>query len=561
MSKKHHGKNSREADFKDSGRGRKGYDIEARAKLEMVANGFTPVFEAAVEQQVSQLEKLHQELKANAGIKDLRHLLWSSIDNVESKDLDQIEYSERLADGSIRLIVAIADVDSYVGKNSAIDKHAGANTTSVYTGVLTFPMLPEELSYDLTSLLPDQDRVAMCVDLTVNNRGEVTKSESYRALVRNKAKLDYISVGNWLDNGAHNADAPDKVAAVPGLIDQLKMQDEVKEQIHALRDSHGSLSLHTIEATTVAKDGDVLDLELVEPNPARDLIENCMIAANIATSKFLESNGLPSIRRIVKTPERWPRIVEVAETYGEYLPNEPDARALAAFLIKERAADPIHFPDLSLTIVKLLGRGEYVVKTPGKPVEGHFALAVNDYTHSTAPNRRYPDLVTQRLLKAALAGQKSPYDIDELTDVAINCTNKENDAKKVERTLRKVAACVLLSKKLGDEFDGIITGAKPDSTYVRLFRPPAEGRIIHGDKGLDVGDRVTVRLVAVNPENAFIDFELVEKVSGGPRKDRNRDRQDNDSDGRARKGQSHGRKHGHDHSHDQHGHDSRNHKR
>lgn len=277
MSKKHHGKNSREADFNDSGRGRKGYDIEARAKLEMVANGFTPVFEPAVEQQVSELEKLHQDLKANADIKDLRHLLWSSIDNVESKDLDQIEYSERLSDGSIRLIVAIADVDSYVAKNSAIDKHAGANTTSVYTGVLTFPMLPEELSYDLTSLLPDQDRVGMCVDLTINNQGEVTKSESYRALVRNKAKLDYISVGNWLDNGAHNADAPDKVAAVPGLIEQLKMQDEVKEHIHALRDSHGSLSLHTLEATTVAKDGDVLDLELVEPNPARDLIELSLI--------------------------------------------------------------------------------------------------------------------------------------------------------------------------------------------------------------------------------------------------------------------------------------------
>lgn len=529
------------------------YDIEGRAKLEMVALGFTPVFEAAVEKQLENLPVHHQQLKTTAGVRDLRDLVWSSIDNVESKDLDQIEYAEKLADGSIRLIVAIADVDAYVPKGSAIDHHAGVNTTSVYTGVLTFPMLPGELSYDLTSLLPEQDRLAMCVDLVINAQGEVLKSESYRALVRNKAKLDYVSIGNWLEKGGR---APDKVANVDGLIEQLRTQSEVKERIHSLRENRGSLSLHTLEATAIARDGDILDLELVEPNPARDLIENCMIAANIATSQFLESCGLPSIRRIVRTPERWPRIVEVAETYGEYLPSEPDARALAAFLIKERARDWLHFPDLSLTIVKLLGRGEYVVKMPGRPVEGHFALAVNDYTHSTAPNRRYPDLVTQRLLKAALDGQKSPYSLDELTDIAITCSRKENDAKKVERTLRKVAACVLLAKHMGEEFDGIITGTKPDSTYVRLLKPPAEGRIIHGDKGLDVGDRVKVRLVAVNPDNAFIDFELVGRVSRGPRGYEDRERH-------AEREHSHGhRRQDHNHGHNKdHGHDGRNHKR
>lgn len=566
MSRKHHGKNSRAeggsgGDY-SSPVGRRRYDIEARAKLEMVATGFTPIFEQAVQSQIAKLDSIHENLRLS-GMRDLRDLLWSSIDNVESRDLDQIEYTEKLNDGNIKLLVAIADVDAYVSKGSAIDKHAAANTTSVYTGVLTFPMLPEELSYDLTSLLPDQDRVAMCVELTISTTGEVVKSESYRALVRNKAKLDYISIGAWLESGGSPTNAPDKVKNIDGLINQLRIQSEVKERIHSLRESHGSLSLHTLEATTIARDGDVLDLELVESNPARDLIENCMIAANIATSKFLESKGLPSIRRVVKTPERWPRIVEVAETYGEYLPADPDARALAAFLIKERAADPLHFPDLSLTIVKLLGRGEYVVKTPGLPVEGHFALAVNDYTHSTAPNRRYPDLVTQRLLKSALAGEKSPYSIDELTDIAINCSNKENDAKKVERTMRKVAACVLLSKRIGDVFDGIITGAKPDSTYVRLLKPPAEGKIIHGDKGLDVGDRVEVRLTSVNPDNAYIDFELVTRVGSGPRRNVREhgrdDRDEEDSASRSRKGH-HDKRHGHGHGHD-HGHDSRNHKR
>ena len=482
------------------------FDLPGRAKIEMLAAGFTPVFEPAAVEQANHLP--HQSLigaQKDPNIKDLRSLLWSSIDNVESRDLDQIEFAESLPDGTVRLLVGIADVDAYVAKGSPIDKHAAANTTSVYTGVVTFPMLPEQLSFDLTSLLPDQDRRAMVIEMIVDHGGQVVDSDAYQAIVRNRAKLDYMSIGNWLESGGP---APDKVAAIPGLEKQLRLQSDLKERIHTLRDDHGSLTLHTPEATTVAQDGKVLDLELVETNPARELIENFMIAANIATSQFLESKGVPSIRRIVKTPDRWPRIVEVAAEYGEKLPDTPDARALAQFLIKRRQEDNLRFPDLSLTIVKLLGRGEYVVEVPGQKDEGHFALAVHDYTHATAPNRRYSDLVTQRLLKAVMAGAKTPYSLDELNDAALTCTQRESAEKKVERTMRKVSAAVLLSKHIGQTYDGIVTGVKGDATFVRLLRPPVEGCITHGAHGLDVGDQVTVQLVHVDPEKSFIDFAL-----------------------------------------------------
>ncbi|MBU6452300.1 MAG: RNB domain-containing ribonuclease, partial [Cyanobacteria bacterium REEB67] len=453
--------------------------------------------------------------------------------NVESQDLDQIEYAESLPGGEARILIAIADVSAYVPKNSPIDAHAAANTTSVYTGFVNFPMLPDRLSYDLTSLLPGEDRRAIVIELVIDRGGAVVKSDCYPALVRNHAKLDYVSIGKWLDDVEGPGDdgrarkagpkqkpvVPAKVAAVEGLTEQLLLQNELKEMLHRLRDENGSLTLHTPEATTVARDGQVLDLELVETNPARELIENFMIAANIATSHFLESKKQPTIRRIVKSPERWPRIVEVAAEYGASLPNNPDARSLAQFLIDRRRADPLRFPDLSLTIVKLLGRGEYVVEVPGQKDEGHFALAVNDYTHATAPNRRYTDLVTQRLVKAVINGEKTPYSLDELNTIAFDCTNREAAEKKVERTMRKVAAAALLSNKIGQEFSGIITGVKGDAIFVRLFKPPVEGCIVkglrhHGKKalaGLDVGDVVRVQLLDANPETSYIDFALVAK--------------------------------------------------
>ncbi len=487
------------------------YDMPARAKIEMLAAGFTPVFEPEAVEQASHLP--HKSLVGKQNdpkIRDMRPLLWSSIDNVESRDLDQIEYAEELPDGTVRVLVGIADVDAYVGKGTPIDRHAAANTTSVYTGVVTFPMLPEELSFDLTSLLPGQDRRAMVVEMIVDTQGQVVKSDAFQALVRNHAKLDYVAVGKWLDNGGP---PPQQVAKVPGLEKQLRLQSSVKERIHTLREEDGSLTLHTPEATTIARDGQVLDLELVETNPARELIENFMIAANIAVSRFLEKNGVPSIRRIVKTPERWPRIVEVAAQYGTKLPATPSAPALAQFLIDRRKADNLRFPDLSLTIVKLLGRGEYIVEVPGQKDEGHFALAVNDYTHATAPNRRYADLVTQRLLKAVIAGLKMPYTLDELNDAALACTQRESAEKKVERTMRKIAAALLLSKQIGKSFDGIVTGVKGEAIFIRLFKPPVEGCITHGGPEVyDVGDKVKVELIHVDPETSHIDFSLMAKT-------------------------------------------------
>jgi len=501
------------------------YDILARARSEMLAAGFTPDFEPQVLAEIDHLseQNLLKSAKAEPSTRDLRHLLWSSIDNLESQDLDQIEYAERGPAETIHLIIGIADVASFVAKGSAIDSHAASNSTSVYTGVETFPMLPERLSYHLTSLLPEEDRLAMCVELTIEKTGKVVTSDVFQALVRNQAKLDYGTVGRWLAQGK-DAAVPEKIEAVENLKTQLLLQDEVRDHIHAMREQMGSLSLHTPEAQTIARDGEVLDLQLVESNAARDLIENCMVAANIATAKFLQAKGVPSLRRIVKTPERWPRIVDVARSYGQSLPADPDARALAKFLLQQKINNPENFSEVSLSIVKLLGRGEYTVRVPGESESKHFALAVNDYTHSTAPNRRYPDMITQRLLQAVLRGQASPYTVEELTIIAQKCTHLESEAKKVERKMRKIAAAVFMAKRIGDQFDGIVTGVKTEpgaeakseanananAIYVRTIKPPVEGRIVGGAelKNLDVGDRIKVRLISTDPENAFIDFKL-----------------------------------------------------
>ncbi len=477
-------------------------DLPARARDEMVANQFLTDFGPEVAEQLQSISA-QDLLRPDREIKDLRELLWSSIDNVESRDLDQLEYAEPVGEGQWRIMVAIADVDAYVPKSSAIDKHAERNTTSVYTDIVTFPMLPDQLSFDLTSLLPEQDRLALVVDMLMQSSGEIVKSDVYRALVRNKAKLNYKAIGAWLERGNL---APESITSVPGLEAQLLLQDDLKERIKDLRQQHGALHLQTNEASTVIQDGQIIDLELVQDNPARDLIENFMIAANVAVSQFLEAKGLSSIRRVVKTREKWERIVELARELGYELSAEPDVKSLAKFLLMRKQADPDHFPDLSLSVVKLLGRGEYTVETPGQEDVGHFALAVHDYTHATAPNRRFTDLVTQRLLKAAIAGKPTPYTVAELQAVATQCTERETASNKVERTMRKVAAAVLLSNRIGEVFDAFVTGVKPDATYVRLIRPPAEGRVVKGEKGLRVGQKIKVRLLSTDPVQAFIDF-------------------------------------------------------
>ena len=473
-------------------------DIDMRevARRVLRENGFRPDVPRELDDTVTRDEW--------EGAKDLRHLPWSSIDNETSRDLDQLEYAERLDGGAIRMFVAIADVDAFVPKGSPIDDHAANNAMSLYTGVQTFPMLPEILSHGDTSLLENQQRLAMVTEMVVRPDGQLDESATriYQARVENKAKLVYEEIGAWLESGGE----PPRAAEIR---EQVLIHDEAAQRLREHRLDRGALELETIEARTVAKGGRVIDLELQHKNRARELVEDLMIAVNGATARFLETRGYSSIRRVVHAPRRWDRIVELAAALGSRLPMEPDRRALADFVIKRRKADPSRFADVSLSIVKLLGPGEYVLQRSADPDIGHFGLAVDDYAHSTAPNRRYPDLITQRLLKAAAAGARSPYSDDELLATAAHCTERENAARKVERTMRKVAAAVLLSSRIGDTFDGIVTGATPKGTFARLFRPPAEGRIVQGEHGLDVGDLVQVELLDTNPTRGFIDFASV----------------------------------------------------
>lgn len=466
----------------------------------MLARGLTPDFSAAELAEVGAMPG--PASPATGSVRDLRALLWCSIDNDTSRDLDQLSVAEELPDGAVKIFVAIADVDALVHKGSALDAHAQHNTTSVYTPAAIFPMLPERLSTDLTSLNGGEDRLAMVVEMTVNVDGTIGASDIYAALVHNYAKLAYNSVAAWLDG----APPPPALAAVSGMDAQLRIQDKVAQRLKALRHERGALSLETIEARAVYVGDKLTDLRIEEKNRAKELIEDFMIAANGISAQFLKSRNLASFRRIVREPERWQRIVDVAATMGERLPAQPDAAALEAFLDKRKIADPLRFPDLSLTIVKLMGRGEYSVDLPGETVPGHFGLAVQDYTHSTAPNRRYPDLITQRLLKAAIAGSASPYSPDELKSLAQHCSEMEDAAAKVERQARKSAAALLLEDKIGQVFDAIVTGASDKGTYVRTIQPPVEGRVIHGFHGMDVGERVRVKLEHVDVERGFIDF-------------------------------------------------------
>jgi exoribonuclease-2 len=470
----------------------------------MIQRGLEPDFSLAA---IAETNRITQPAYASgAEVRDLRGLLWASIDNDDSKDLDQLSVSEPGPGGTVKILVAIADVDALVRKNSAIDDHARTNTTSVYTAAEIFPMLPEKLSTDLTSLNENEDRLAIVVDMVVADDGTVTESDIYRALVLSCAKLAYNGVAAWLEG---SAPAPAKLAEVRGLDEQLRVQDRVAQALRDVRQGRGALRLETTQVKAVFDDGSLADLLPDDKNRAKQLIEDFMIAANGVTAKFLEKKGLPSLRRVLRTPKRWDRIVALAAEFGEQLPSEPDAGALDAFLAKCLHNDPARFPDISLSVVKLLGSGEYALDVPGQSSEGHFGLAVRDYTHSTAPNRRFPDLITQRLLKAALAGQPCPYTNEELTALARHCTEQEDNAAKVERQVAKSAAALLLAKRIGERFAAIVTGASPKGTWVRISGPPAEGRLVDGFEGLDVGDHVSVELVRTDVERGFIDFAAV----------------------------------------------------
>jgi len=478
-------------------------DLFAIAHQSMIEAGFLPDFSAVVKLEVNSLASKPPKLPAPE-VRDLRAVLWSSIDDSKTRDLDQVEYGEALPGGDTRLLIGIADVDAFVHKGSATDAHAVENCTSVYTGVKTFPMLPEQLSTDLTSLVAGQDRLAVVTEMVVARDGTVKTTDFYRAIVHNHAKLSYESVGDWLDG---KSDVPERIKNVPGLEAQIRLQNETADRLGELRRQNGAIELGTIQATPVVDDhGKVKELKAIEQNSARDLIANLMIAANVEMAEFLKVKGGPSLRRVVRTPKYWPRIVEIAAELGEKLPATPDSRALADFLARRKKADPLHFPDLSLAVVKSLGPGEYTVQGPGEGGEGHFGLAVQDYTHSTAPNRRYADVVTQRLVKAALADKPTPYTVKELKRIAEQCTDRDDAARKVERKMRKVAAAVLLKDRIGEEFEAIVTGATEKGTFARVLKPPVDGRIMRGEHGLRVGDKVRVRLLSTDPERGFIDF-------------------------------------------------------
>jgi len=486
---------------------KQGHDVNllAIAHETMVAEGFSPDIPTAVENELRRIDE--SAVISDSSARDLRQLLWSSIDNVTSRDLDQVEFVERQEDNSIRVLIGIADVAAFVSKGSAVDAHAFENTTSVYTGVTTFPMLPEELSTDKTSLLEGQDRLAIVIEFSVTPNGDVTTHEVFPALVHNYSKMSYEVIGKWLDN---NTTAPPEVSRVPHLEEQVRLQFETAKRLLEARRTQGALHLETIQATPVIDEsGHVTDLSIDERNSARDIIENFMIAANGSMAEFLDQRGVAALRRVVRTPENWPRIVEIAKELDDTLPQEPSSQALSNFLDRRRKVDLDHFADLSLAIVKLLGPGDYVVQVPGQQSEGHFGLAVHRYTHSTAPNRRYADLITQRLLKGSIVDDGAHYSVEELNKIATHCNDRESAARKVERKMRKVAAAVLMNDRIGQEFKAIVTGATPKGTFARILKPPVDGMVVKGEARLKVGQRVRVKLLSTDPKKGFIDFAAI----------------------------------------------------
>nr|WP_320160966.1 RNB domain-containing ribonuclease [uncultured Methanoregula sp.] len=482
-------------------------DLRTIAWHAMEKYGFEPRFPPQVIDDVNAMqERNFSEIPGD--IRDLRTLLWSSIDNHDSQDLDQLEYVERTPEGAILVRVAIADVDSYVRKNSPTDEYAAHNGTTVYTGIITFPMLPSRLSYGITSLLQEKDRMAVVIEFLVHPEGRFSPGEVYRALVRNEAKLVYESVGAWLEG---SGPLPKGVQETPGLEEQLHIQNEATQLLRKFRRDQGALEFETIEPEMIIEGGEVRGLIALTPNPARALIEEFMVAANGTMVAWLGAAGVPMIQRVVKTPKNWAGIILTAAMHGVTLPETPDAKALAKFLIQKKFADPLHFPDLSLTVIKLMGAGEYMMLEPGATPAGHFALAIVDYTHATAPNRRYVDIINQRQVKAILMGKPGPYSSTELFDRAIWLTDREKASKKVKRFMRKSAAAVLLEDSIGKTFDALVTGAADKGTYVRLLVPPAEGRVMKGEHGLQVGQKVRVRLIKTDPYNGFIDFECISR--------------------------------------------------
>ena len=476
-------------------------DLQAVAKEVMQQRGFNPDFPPAIKKQLADLRADPPQIAAGKDVRDLRNLLWSSIDNDTSRDLDQIEVAERLPDDSVKVLVGIADVDAFVPKQTAIDQHAARETITVYAGIRNFPMLPDELSTGKTSLLENQDCFSVVIEFVADMGGHVTSSDVYRALVRNHAQLQYNSVGAWLDG---TAAAPAKVAASSDLQVQLRLQDDVAQKLKSRRFENGALNLQTEELRPLMLNDQVVEMQKQQKNHATELIEDFMIAANGVVARMLEK--VSSLRRIVKQPQRWDRIVQLAARYSEKLPPDPDSKALNDFLLKRKSADPDHFADLSLAVIKLIGPGEYVLERPGDPSPGHFGLAVQDYTHSTAPNRRFPDIVTQRLIKAMLASQPNPYSDDELSAIAANCTAKGNAARKVERDMSKRLAAVAMQNRIGATFDALVTGVTPHGTFVRAIQPTIDGLLAQGAQGLDVGDKLRVKLIRTDVQHGFIDF-------------------------------------------------------
>jgi VacB/RNase II family 3'-5' exoribonuclease len=479
-------------------------DLQVVAKTVVQQHGFQPDFSPAVQQQLQQLRANPPAIAAGGSVRDLRGQLWSSIDNDTSRDLDQIEVAERLSNGDTKVLIGIADVDAFVPKQSAIDQHAARETTTVYTGIRNFPMLPEELSTGKTSLLEHQDCLSVVTEFVMDADGHVTSSDVYRALVHNQAQLQYNSVGAWLEG---TAAAPPKVAASADLQAQLRLQDQVAQKLRTRRYENGALDLQTNEVLPLVLNAQVVDVVGQQKNHATELIEDFMIAANGVVARRLAK--VSSLRRIVKQPERWDRIVQLAATFGEKLPANPDSKALNDFLVKRKTAGPDHFADLSLAVIKLIGPGEYVLERPGDPAPGHFGLAVQDYTHSTAPNRRFADMVTQRIIKAGLAGQPGPYSDSELSMIAANCTEKGDAARKVEREMSKHLAAVAMQNRIGSIFDAVVTGVTPNGTFVRVAQPHVEGLLAQGHQGVDVGDKLRVKLIRTDVQRGFIDFARV----------------------------------------------------
>jgi len=475
------------------------------ARKAMISRGLAPEFPDA---EIEELNKILLPAICKPEIaKDMRDLLWCSVDNADSLDLDQLTYAESLEGNKVRILVAIADVDSLVAAKSNINNHASQNTASVYTVASIFPMLPEKLSTNLTSLCLDSDRCAIVVDMILGNDGIVQQSDVYQAVVRNHAKLQYASLAAWLEG---NGSAYPEITRVNGLAENIKLQDRMAQMMKELRHEHGALEFETIEAMPIF-DGDTLkEMKVEQKNRAKDLIEDFMIAANGTTARYLTGENFPSLRRVVRIPKRWDRIVELASENGFSLPAEADSKSLSEYLKFIRQNDPLHFVDMSISVLKLLGSGEYVVDTPGAIPPGHFGLAVKDYTHSTAPNRRYPDLVTQRLLKSAISGKPVPYTMEQLGQIATHCTMKEDDVKKVERQVEKSANAILMQSRIGEIFEAIVTGASPKGTWIRLFHPHVEGKLVNGFKGLKVGQKLKARLTHINVELGYIDFEKVQ---------------------------------------------------